>query len=256
MLFHMGFQKTGTTSIQSLLNENAADLSGIDIRAYGKATRDLREAGKSWCHSPSAAARQSIVSAVARYRDSLIASGRHACIVSDENILGRGEHGAHGYVLTWGEAILPIIAEAAKGVRPMFVFYTRSPEAWLRSLYNQLVKRARETATYEEWRRSLPYTVDWQVWHTRLQAATDAKVVFVSMEEELASDGWLGRTLLDKAGIPRETSASLRRPALRNPSLSERGLAIMRYVNRLPVPDKFVLRFSEALERREARRRT
>ncbi len=54
ILFHLGFQKTGTTTIQAMLNANADRFPDLDIRAYGDATKDLRETGtriESACRS-------------------------------------------------------------------------------------------------------------------------------------------------------------------------------------------------------------
>ena len=249
MVFHLGFQKTGSTTMQAFLNRNAEALPEIDVRAYGDATKDLRVSGRNWCADPSPARWQRLADALDRHVERFAAGRAQVCLISDENVVGRVGYGPTGDVLRWSEAILPLIAERAAAFDPGFVFYTRAPDRWLRSLYNQSVKRARVTQGFERWAAAAPFEVDWPAWRERLASAAGRPVTFLSMEEELASGRPLGAGLLVECGVPPDVAASLPAAEARNASLSERSLRLMRLVNRLPLGDRRVIRFSEWLER-------
>ena len=251
MVFHLGFQKTGSTTMQAFLNRHAAALPAIDIRAYGDATKDLRISGRNWCADPTPARWQRLSDALDRHVESFGAGDASVCLISDENIVGRVGYGPTGDVVRWSEAILPLIAERAAAFDPCFVFYTREPDRWLRSLYNQSVKRARVTARYQRWAAAAPFEVDWNTWRERFTAAGRRPVTFLSMEEEIASGRPLGAGLLIEAGVPPSVAEALPGVEARNASLSERSLRLMRLVNRLPLSDRRVIRFSEWLEKQD-----
>jgi hypothetical protein len=254
IIFHLGFQKTGTTSIQAMLNANAACLGNVDLRAYGPATQDLRTAGRRWCADPTRGRQARLESVLEDHVVRFRAGSAPVCLISDENILGRVPWASTGDILTWGRSILPMVESASKGLDLQIVFYTRSPSRWLRSLYNQSVKRARVTASFDTWAADAPFTVDWPRWQRDLQTTVEAPVTFVAMEDEIGPDRLLGATLLRLAGVTDETIAGIVPPPVQNTSLSPRAIALMRLVNRLPIRDRLLLKVSEAVERMDQSR--
>lgn len=256
MLFHLGFQKTGTTSIQALLNANRARLTGIDIRAYGDATKDLRVAGRTYCADPTPKREARLRDALRGHVDRFRSGDDAACLISDENILGRVAYGPTGDVLSWGKRILPMIEEAAAGLDLQFVFYTRAQAAWRSSIYKQSVKRAGETRSLEGWSSAAPFTgdwPDWSDWQQQLQGACAAPVEFLSMEEEIASDLPLGAGVLRRLGVSDADIAELATVSPQNTSLSERAICLMRMINHLPLSDRRRLKISEYIEARDRR---
>lgn len=247
ILFHLGFQKTGTTTIQAMLNANADRFPDLDIRAYGDATKDLRVAGRNYCADPSAERRGKLELALNRHVDRTRENGK-PCLISDENILGRVPYSSAGDVLTWAGMILPMIEASCSDLSIRFVFYTRQPDAWLHSSYNQAVKRGRVSVDFETWRNNAPFTVDWAAWRDRIQRLCEAPVEFVGMEDELDRHGFLGARLLHRMGVAPASWPDLVQPDVQNPSLPENALRLMRLVNRLPLPDSQVIRISETVE--------
>ena len=261
IIFHLGFQKTGTTSIQRFLNENAPLVPEIDIRAYGDATKALRVRGRRYCATGSERDRAALESAVDDVLDDFRAGSSRLAIVSDENILGRVSYDETGHILLWAERILPILSERAADLAPEFAFYTRAPDRWFASLYNQAVKRGGVTAGFDRWRAAVPFEVEWPEWRARFEAAAGRPVSFLSMEEELASGLPLGSGLLRLAGVGEDRIAALRPVPVENASLSGRALGVMRLVNRLPLSHRNLMKVSEWVERRDralgrGRRRT
>ncbi len=249
VILHLGFQKTGTTTIQEMLNANVARLGDIDLRAYGTATQDLRTAGRQWCADPTPARQARLAAVLKDHADRFREGKAKVCLISDENILGRVPWAPTGDVRGWGRAILPMMEAAFDGLDLQFVFYTRAPSRWLRSLYNQSVKRARVTASFEAWVADAPFTVDWPQWQADLQATVAAPVTFIAMEDETGPDRLLGAALLRLAGVAEETIAGISPPAVQNSSLSPGALSLMRLVNRLPIGDRLRLRLSDTVAR-------
>jgi hypothetical protein len=245
--------KTGTTSIQALLNANAARLPSVRVVAYGDATQALRLAGRRLARDGGSAARSALATAFGQVLEEARASGARHTIVSDENIVGRVLYDRRGNLFGWSRHVLQILdASAGTDLDIRILFYTRSPEAWLRSVYNQMVKRARETRTFEAWCEEMPFTVEWKRWHEAFQESTRFPVEFRAMEDDLHDPGLLGARVLELLDVPRQEWTTLDMPQTQNPSLPETALRLMRRINRLPLPDRTVLRISEAVEARRS----
>lgn len=248
IVFHLGFQKTGTTSIQAMLNANKNLLQDIDLRAYGDATKDLRVAGRGYCASPTDKNLQRLRRALKSHISGFLAGDKKHCLISDENILGRVPYGDTGDILTWAKRILPVIEQELNGISARFVFYTREQVGWLPSLYKQSVKRARVTATFDVWKARSPIELDCTGWRPELQSYSTIPVEFISMEQELKSGDTLGTALLVRLGVDPGILPSFVGADVLNTSLSARALQVMRLINRMPLSDRRVLRISELVE--------
>lgn len=258
LLFHLGFQKTGTTSAQAWLTHNSGALPEIDLRSSGDATKDLRSAGRSYCAAPSAKTEQRLRDALRRHIDRFALGERDLGLISDENILGRTAYDATGDILSWAKRVLPIIEQCVQAApRPLqteFLFYTRETGPWLRSMYNQAVKRARVTGSFDRWLAGAPFVVDWDQWRADMQAEVSTPVRFLPMEADLAQQAPIGAALLARLGVDSARIAALAPVRSQNASLSPGALRAMRWINRLPLSDRRILQISEWVERRDQAR--
>ncbi|WP_424832393.1 hypothetical protein [Ruegeria sp.] len=256
VIFHLGFQKTGTTSVQALLNSNLSLLSDVDVRVYGDATKDLRAAGKNFCAEPSPDREKELIKTLERHFSLVFDNGKPVCLISDENILGRVPYSNTGDVVSWAERILPVIEGCASGTDLAFHFYTRPAESWRNSMYRQCVKRAGVTGSYGVWARSSPFQEDWpdwKEWADRISKATSAPVTFTCMDEELKSGAVLGTALLENAGLSEAAINALIPVERQNMALSDAALQFMRFVNLLPLKERLRLRISERVEAFDSR---
>ncbi len=254
--FHLGFQKTGTTSIQALLNANQSRLPNVAVRAYGYSTKDLRVAGRNYCAAPDEKNKEKLVNALDNHFAAVRSSGKPFCLISDENILGRVPYSESGDVVSWAEKILPIIESCSVGTEISFHFYTRNAKSWLQSIYRQSVKRARVTSSFDQWIAAAPFSgqwPDWDNWKTRITNSVSAPVIFTSMDAELNSGAILGTSLLESVGVSKKTVDSLTVVSPKNLALSDTALKFMRFVNRLPLKDQHTLRISERVEQLDSR---
>lgn len=257
LVLHLGFQKTGSTSIQALLDMNRARLEDLDLYVYGPDTMPARSPALSAIRNPTPQAL-----AIAKYvfmgifRE-MLESQNETAIFSDENILGRVLYTQSGHFLEWAELLLPIIASAMPdNIEARIVFYTRDQDKWLKSLYGQAVKRAGEKRGFKAWRDGRPLRTEWHYMRDRLaSAACGIPVQFVSMEKDLAKFGFVGGELLEVSGIVRDRICALAIPTLQNKGLSPLALNVMRAINHLPLGRRRLLRISESVETWDAERR-
>jgi hypothetical protein len=119
--------KTGTTSIQALLNANAARLPSVRVVAYGDATQALRLAGRRLARDGGSAARSALATAFGQVLEEARASGARHTIVSDENIVGACSYDRRGNLFGWSRHVLQILRRKRRDrPRPIrILFYTR-----------------------------------------------------------------------------------------------------------------------------------
>ena len=155
VVFHAGFHKTGTTTIQRAMWKNRQLLrhKGIHVR-----TRDdmigLCEAARGWSLAQSPLD-LSLVTYEAAELAQKWAESDSTILASSEDLAGHmpGRHDLQTYAAC--PTLLATIAEAFTSVSPRvelhFVFTTRAPEPWLASCHAQHIRASRMTldaATY------------------------------------------------------------------------------------------------------------
>lgn len=230
VVWHCGFQKTATTTIQSMLAANRAHLAP-HCATYPKArwTRDLRQAAIQMWKTDTEESRSAVSAAAKALVEQARNSGAPVALVSDENILA--EHLAQNGkdIFGFAKQVLPMLAEATAPQAATFVFYTRPLEPWLRSAYNQIVKARRCQLGWDEWRAAIPFADDFPGACADLAQATGLDIRFL----DLAEDDHAGAALLKLCDLPEETLAGIELPERRaNESLPSGAVAFLLEMNR------------------------
>lgn len=237
IVFHLGFRKTGTTTIQAMLADLPDDLvHGRFIAPRSRLTSPWRKAIFAHTRGNRRKGLGPIEAAAIDLRDALAARLEPQVIISDENLVGSSVTVRDGStIFDWTADILPIIARVFDGWRIDIVLYTRDLEKWLASCYNQEVKRRGQTRRYADWRARIPASVNWEDGLAKVRGATDLPLHVFSMEEEVRGPTILGAGLLRVAGVSDADIARIPEPARRNESLSPRRLELTRRLNYLGI---------------------
>ena len=237
IVWHFGFQKTGTTSIQSVCWRNFDALnSRTALFPKRQWTEALRTSATAWLNG--AGAEDAVEEAAAGLATAVAEAGHGTALVTDENVLGVDIYNAHGDIFDFAARILPVIERAARPHSSEFVFYTREMDSWLKSAHAQSIAWARQRLDYDDWRAGLPFATDWAVHLARLQAAVDSPVSFRDMGADADEFGLLGGHLLTRAGIAPDTLASLAPARGGNERLPAGALQFLLEMNRSKLGDK------------------
>lgn len=231
IIWHFGFQKTGTTAAQWLMRKNQALLQDkVAIFPRGRWTAALRGAAGGYLTQKTQAAKIALQDEVRQIVQAVHASGQPAAVVSDENVLGLRVQDETGDIFAHAETILPVIEQAA-GAGCEFHFLTRDPESWLKSAHNQEVKQLRCRQDYASWRAAQTLVVNWSDLRDRLAATVSGAVMFHDMDDDRKAGQPTGACLLQAAGVDAATIARLKTPGRKNQGLSDSALAFMLQIN-------------------------
>lgn len=156
IVIHAGFHKTGTTSVQSMLRENAGLLEP-HVRVHLKdAFEPLTETARAFSIAPRKRTLTQVARAAAAFFDNLSGDDPRPILMSSEDLSGHmpGRHGLECY--DSAGLVMKCLAEAAfrrfgRDADLTFYFSTRTREPWLRSTWWQNLRSTRLTddlATY------------------------------------------------------------------------------------------------------------
>lgn len=234
VVWHCGFQKTATTTMQSILAANRTRLSPYcTVLAKGSHTRALRSAAILYWRNGKQKHRERFEEEARFLVTRIRESGADRALVSDENILSEEIFGEHFDVLSFAREVLPILAEAALPMRSVFVIYTRDTERWLRSVHNQLVKARRCTLSWQDWRARVGFADEMEAHCADLKSSTGLDIRFLQLEDELSSKSFPGQSLLELCGIEAGVIDELEIVEMvANPSLPVGALEFMLEINR------------------------
>lgn len=229
IIWHFGFQKTGTTAAQWLMRANRARLRDrVTLFPRGRLTAALRTTAMTYLRDRTEAAKTAFQTELHKIADAVLGAGVPVAIVSDENVLGLRVQDETGLIFDHAAAILPVVEAADLPARSEFHFTTRDAGAWLRSAHNQEVKQLGCTVAYADW-PAAALNVDWPALQARLAALIASPVIFRDMAD---GNQPMGAALLRAAGIDADTIAALDIPDRRNESLTPAALEFMLEVNR------------------------
>lgn len=236
MVWHLGFQKSGTTSFQEMNRLNDETLRWYCAVFQKRArTRGLCEATLAWLENPKPIRRQRLDDELALIAAKARRWGQKAVLISDENLIGWENFNDTGHVFEAAARLIPVIEAALPDEDHHFIFYTRDFQAWLASAYNQVVKFSFETRSWEEWQAAIPFECDWDVHTARIGAVAKAPVEFRDMLADRAEGMALGGRVLELLAIPREVIDGLALPKRQNESLGPGALEFMRRMNGLEI---------------------
>ena len=187
IVFHAGFHKTGTTTIQRAMLNNRKLLrrKGIHVR-----TRDamvgLCEAARAWSQSLSA-----LDLGLVTYEAAELATAWSqvdgTVLASSEDLAGHmpGRRGVTRYDAC--PSLVATIADAFFSVTPTtqvdFVFTTREAEAWLASCHAQHIRATRMTLDLETYCKDFQASADLDAIVAEVRAVVPANIAVFPLEE-------------------------------------------------------------------------
>ncbi len=147
IVFHAGFHKTGTTSLQAALRLHAPDLAplfGVETRATSPRLLAAAEAARDHSAAPTQTSLSALNDRLIDWTQGVTLQPGQGLLVSCEDFSGHmpGRFGVQTY-----HAALPVTAAIRSTLtarwprcRLTFLFTTREPAGWLRSIHWQLSK--------------------------------------------------------------------------------------------------------------------
>lgn len=259
IVIHAGFHKTGTTSVQSMLRENAAIFEPY-LRVFLKDSfEDLTDKARAFSIDPKEKTLASVAKAATAFFKEVDTADPRPILMSSEDLSGHmpGRHGLECY--DSAGLVMKCLADATfsrfgKNTDLTFYFSTRNRETWLRSTWWQNLRSTRLTDDFQT------YVGQFNEAHTLddilEEIATDvspARVTSFALED--STDLPVGPldpllTLLDLEGLDRSTVRVLP-PENVQPDL---GIdAVFLALNQSDLPEKDVQEAKRVI-RRMARR--
>ncbi|MCR9156384.1 MAG: hypothetical protein NXH80_03985 [Rhodobacteraceae bacterium] len=157
IVIHAGFHKTGTTSAQSMLRENANVLAP-HVRVFLKdAFEGLTESARAFSIDPKKKTLAHVARAAAAFFAKVAADDPRPILMSSEDLSGHmpGRHGLECY--DSAGLVMKCLSRAAflrfgASTDLTFYFSTRKIDAWLRSTWWQNLRSTRLTDDFETYR--------------------------------------------------------------------------------------------------------
>lgn len=231
VIWHLGFQKTGTTFIQRLMAENATNIEGrVFLANKGPRTKQIRRRGVGFCELKNKNAERRLRSELSILREDFEKSAHRMMLFSDEVLLGHHVITEANDFVRSATRLLPVLEEEFDGMQSNFVFYTREFSPWMESVYNQGVKALGYKETFEEWRALYQGPTDWSLVRDRIGELQSSTIQFVPMERD--RNPFLGAELLRMAGLRQDDLRSFSIPKRQNESMPKGALELLRLFNR------------------------
>lgn len=233
IIWHIGFRKTGTTSVQYLLAHLPADkVPGLFISSRDRLTRPWRELIIRATRTKTRPDLNKVRAEIAKVAASLRDVPQDTILISDENLFAFALFDrSGGHFFDRAADILPLIEQAFSDFDNIFVAYTRPWESWLKSSYSQEVKRGRTSRSFEAWRKQVPASCNWTDGLGTIRAAIRSPLVLLTHDEDTVAGFPLGTRLLELAGVPRPVVAEIGPVPRLNESLSADMLRLFRFFN-------------------------
>lgn len=240
LIVHCGVQKTGSTSIQRYLMQNADLLAGdliVRTPAEGSPMRPLGRAAIDFSfHPDSSDSRQTLKVALDDVLETLPADSRPV-LLSHENLAGAMPgNGGETRLFPALPLILAIVKQHVTEFDVDFVYYTRRMSTWRPSVWAQAVRTDGYTRTEKEFMAETSDLPGWKDLSDRLTASVGADCVTRFRLEDETDPLRPGLQLLRHAGLSDDSLNALQ--ALHAPSMSRlNGSAteFIRHINALNI---------------------
>jgi len=238
IIIHLGFPKTGTTTIQAMLAANSGRLGpGIAVSAKDDLTFRLRKFALrymrnhqlfywKWRH---AAALSEMVHRIDRMTFETL-------IISDENMVGIESGkifdppGRTNY-----PAWVQRLDDALSAYDVTYVLYTREAEPWRVSAYNQAFKMRRVKEAFPDWVKKHDDLAGPDRIIAEFRRTLGDRLLVVEMKSETGPENFLGRFLLERAGVDDEVIRSVVIPPRKNESLPGASIELLRLIHANPL---------------------
>lgn len=233
IIWHLGFRKTGTTSVQYLLGHlPLAEYPNLLVSSRDHVTKNWRAmiVGATRAKKrPNLAKLRTEMSNVATLMRGVAAQ---TILISDENLFAFSLYAQDGsHFFDWAADILPLIETEFADFENVFVAYTRPLDSWLKSSYSQDVKRGRTWRSYDNWRKQVPKGCNWTDGLAAIRAVIRAPLVLLTQETALEGGRPLGAQLLELAGVSPAAIAAIGPAPHLNQSLSPARMRLLRLLN-------------------------
>ncbi len=246
LLIHAGFHKTGTTSVQKMLEKSRRDLKP-HLRVFTRARMVATcEAARTYSASRKASDLLAFATEIGTLFESLTPEDPRPAIISSEDLSGfmPGRNNQTKYDAA--PLLMRTIAETAKMVWPtppplIFFFSTRAGEPWLRSCYAQHLRAVRVKVDFETYAKRHAESADLEAIVTGVRAAVAPHAVVSHALEDCATRG-LGplAPILDTLEFPRELRRKITKLPPANTSLPPELQAAFLQINRSSLDDQTV----------------
>lgn len=222
IIFHAGFHKTGTSSLQAALRLHAtalAPLCAIQTRASHPALLYAAEAARAFSIDPTRG--PELATALMLWTRSLALQPGQALLVSSEDFAGHmpGRYGLPDYraAIPIAQAIKAALSRTHSHLPLSLLYTTREAEGWLRSIHWQLSKHPEMRQGTRRFARSHAEAADFTGLIGRLcEALPDVPVHMADLAD--LSQRRLGpvEAMYDLAGLPDSVRAGLPVPVRAN----------------------------------------
>jgi hypothetical protein len=234
IIIHLGFPKTGSTTIQSMLALNrdllspAVYVSPKDELTYQlrkNALRYMRSGGFFWWKLKHRRELKKFVQKVGEINAQRI-------LISDENMIGI-ESGKlfgpskAGLYTNW----LKDFDQALGGFNVRYVIYTREAESWRKSGYNQAVKMRRVRQRFEAWAKENSDLQGPEKIIAEMRAFLGDRLLTFDMKEDLSNNQLIGANLLKVAGVDTQMLSQVIDPPRQNESLPQAAVDLICLIN-------------------------
>lgn len=175
LLIHLGYHKTGSSSIQKWLLDHAPVLEP-HLHCYNLAdgsSNPLKFAVHDWLMKGGSAA--AVAAHCQAMAAEILALPQQVVCITDESLLGmplgfvQGDYVETGIYPRAGE-VVEVLAREFAAFDTVFVVFERDPEAWLRSVHNQMFKQGCVTGSFEDYVARFDPVVDWPALRAEITA--------------------------------------------------------------------------------------
>ena len=217
VIFHAGFHKTGTTSLQHALGAHRAALAPfylVETRALSPRLTAAAEAARAYSAAPAPALLAALSGKLADWANAITLKPGQGLVVSSEDFAGHmpANRGISDYA-----AAVPVAAAVVAAVRDRFagceltlLYTTRNADNWLRSIHWQLARHPDIEMTAGKFARKFAHAADFGAVIEAIRKADPGLDVVERPLETLTSTP-LGpvEAIYDLAGLPDDLRASL-----------------------------------------------
>lgn len=233
IIWHLGFRKTGTTSVQYLLEHlPSAEYPNLFVSSRDSLTKNWRQ------HIVAATRNKTRPNALILRKEMAIvasilrSSPAQTILISDENLFAFSLFAPDGsHFFEWAAEVLPLIETEFSDFDNVFVAYTRPLETWLKSSYSQEVKRGRTWLSYQAWHKKVPHACNWTDGLALVRASLTAPLILLTQENATDTNRPLGTQLLEMVGVTPQTIAAIGLAPHLNQSLSPFRMRVLRLFN-------------------------
>lgn len=253
LIIHAGFHKTGTSSVQKMLQQGRAALSPA-LRILLKTDMpDLCRAARDYAFAPGPLPLSLFAYEVARVFEVLDPADPRPVLISAEDLAGLipGRRRRLGYPVaaTLMQVLLETADEAwGQPLNGLVYYSTRDSETWMQSCYNQHLRATRITQDYETYRAWQAQAADLYAMARGIAAAVPAgRVINRPLEKMVRMPHGPLTPLFRFAGVPEALRNQVRRVGRINRSLSPAIQAELLALNRSDRPTSEVTQLKQAL---------